>query len=134
MAGIADTFVDVAKLDLFYDQAPEGMKSLGTSYVFISLSIGTFFSSFLISTVADLTKRNNGQKGWILDNLNVSHLDYYFAFLAILSAINFLCFLVAAKFFVYNNDATQASIIGLEMKNNNASSHDKMELNQSNNP
>nr|XP_029143595.1 protein NRT1/ PTR FAMILY 5.2-like [Arachis hypogaea] len=130
LAGIADTFVDVAKLDLFYDQAPEGMKSLGTSYVFISLSIGTFFSSFLISTVADLTKRNNGQKGWILDNLNVSHLDYYFAFLAILSAINFLCFLVAAKFFVYNNDATQASIIGLEMKNNNASSHDKMELNQ----
>ncbi|KAK7245334.1 hypothetical protein RIF29_40174 [Crotalaria pallida] len=103
LAGVADNFVEVAKIELFYDQAPEGMKSLGTSYFTTSLGIGSFLSSFLLSTVADLSKRN-GHKGWILNNLNVSHLDYYYAFMAILSFINFLCFLVAAKFFVYNVD------------------------------
>ncbi|KAK7267687.1 hypothetical protein RIF29_20365 [Crotalaria pallida] len=103
LAGVADNFVEVAKIELFYDQAPEGMKSLGTSFFTTSLGIGSFLSSFLLSTIADLSKRN-GHKGWILNNLNISHFDYYYAFMAILSFINFLCFLVAAKFFVYNVD------------------------------
>ncbi|XP_050207117.1 protein NRT1/ PTR FAMILY 5.2-like [Mercurialis annua] len=103
LMGVADTFAEVAKLEFFYDQAPEGMKSLGTSYFTSSLGIGNFLSSFLLKTVADLTKRN-GHKGWILDNLNISHLDYYYVLLTILLFINFLVFLVVAKFFVYNID------------------------------
>ncbi|KAK7336896.1 hypothetical protein VNO77_17447 [Canavalia gladiata] len=106
LAGVADNFVEVAKIELFYDQAPDGMKSLGTAYFTTSLGIGSFLSTFLLSIVADITKRH-GHKGWVLDNLNVSHLDYYYAFMAALSFCNFLCFLVVAKFFVYNVDVTQ---------------------------
>lgn len=113
LGGVADNFVEVAKIELFYDQAPEGMKSLGTAYFTTSLGIGSFLSTFLLSTVADLTKRD-GHQGWILDNLNVSHLDYYYAFMAVLSFLNFLCFLVAAKFFVYNVDVTKNET-GLEI-------------------
>ena len=54
----ADTFVDVAKLEFFYDQAPEAIKSLGTSYCTTTISIGNFLNSFLLSTVADLTLRH----------------------------------------------------------------------------
>lgn len=75
LAGIADTFVEVAKLEFFYDQAPQSMKSLGTSYYSTGMGIGHFLSSFILSTAADVTKRNNGGRGWILDNLNVSRLD-----------------------------------------------------------
>ncbi|KAK7284144.1 hypothetical protein RJT34_18884 [Clitoria ternatea] len=105
LAGIADNFVEVAKIELFYDQAPDGMKSLGTSYFTTSLGIGSFLGTFLLSTVADITKRHG--QGWVLDNLNISHLDYYYAFMAVLSSMNFLCFLVVTKFFVYNVDVTQ---------------------------
>ncbi|KAI4349355.1 hypothetical protein L6164_009951 [Bauhinia variegata] len=63
-------------------------------------------SPWMLCTVADLTKRHG--QGWILDNLNVSHLDYYYAFLAILSFLNFLFFLLVAKFFAYNADVTKA--------------------------
>ncbi|KAK7336897.1 hypothetical protein VNO77_17448 [Canavalia gladiata] len=122
LTGIADTFVDVAKLELFYDQAPETMKSLGTSYFTTTLSIGSFLSTFLLSTVADLTRRH-GHKGWILDNLNVSRLDYYYAFLAMLSTINLLCFLVVAKFFVYNDDVTQTK---MDLDMNPALSHNNI--------
>ncbi|CAN4091529.1 unnamed protein product [Withania somnifera] len=101
--GIADNFVEVAKLEFFYDQAPDSMKSLGTAYATTSLGVGYFLSSFLLSTVADVTKKN-GHKGWILDNLNISHLDYYYAFYAVLSFINFFFFLVVARLFVYNTD------------------------------
>nr|KYP62426.1 Peptide transporter PTR3-A [Cajanus cajan] len=80
---------------------------LGTSYFTTSMGVGSFLSSIILSTVADITKRN-GHKGWILDNLNVSRLDYYYAFMAVLSFLNFLCFLVASKLFVYNvNDVKQ---------------------------
>ncbi|THF93969.1 protein NRT1/ PTR FAMILY 5.2-like [Camellia sinensis] len=100
LMGIADNF-EIAKLEFFYDQAPDGMKSLGTAYFTTSLGIGYFLSSFIVSTVADVTKRN-GHQGWILDNLNLSRLDYFYAFFAVLSFLNFLFFLVVSKFFVYN--------------------------------
>ncbi|KAF2294903.1 hypothetical protein GH714_026915 [Hevea brasiliensis] len=103
LMGVANTFVEVAKLEFFYDQAPEGMKSLGTSYSTSSLGIGNFLSNALLKTVDDITKKH-GHEGWILDNLNISHLDYYYAFLAVLMFLNFLIFLVVATFFVYKID------------------------------
>ncbi|KAL5990400.1 hypothetical protein ACLOJK_011300 [Asimina triloba] len=100
LMGIADAFLEVAKIEFFYDQAPEGMKSLGTSYSMTSLGIGNFLSSFLLSTVSSITKRH-GHKGWILNNLNISHLDYYYAFFAVLNVLNFIFFLIVVKFYVY---------------------------------
>lgn len=107
LMGVADSFVETAKLEFFYDQAPDAMKSLGTSYFSSSLGIGSFLSSILLSKVSDFTKRN-GKKGWILDNLNVSHLDFYYAFLAVLSFLNFLFYLLVTKLFVYNADVTES--------------------------
>ncbi|XP_076925545.1 protein NRT1/ PTR FAMILY 5.2-like [Bidens hawaiensis] len=106
LLGVADCFLEVAKLEFFYDQAPEGMKSLGTAYFTTSLGVGYFLSSFILSTVANVTKRN-GHKGWILNNLNVSHLDYYYAFYAVLSVVNFLFFLFVAKNFEYNAEVNE---------------------------
>ncbi|GMN49029.1 hypothetical protein TIFTF001_018190 [Ficus carica] len=106
LGGIAESFVETAKIEFFYDQAPEGMKSLGTSYFTSSLGIGNFLSSFLLKTVANITKQH-GRKGWILDNLNVSRLDYYYALLGVLSFLNFFFFLFVAKRFVYSVDVTE---------------------------
>ncbi|XP_072987282.1 protein NRT1/ PTR FAMILY 5.2-like [Typha latifolia] len=93
LMGVADTFLEVAKLEFFYDQAPVGMKNLGTSYFTTSLGIGNFLSSILLKTVSDITKRD-GHKGWIEDNLNDSHLDYYYGFFVILSVVTFSCLLL----------------------------------------
>ncbi|KAG5252318.1 peptide transporter family protein [Salix suchowensis] len=103
LVGISDTFLEVAKLEFFYDQAPEGMKSLGTSYFCSSIGVGNYLSSFILSTVSEITKKH-GHKGWILDNLNLSRIDYYYAFLAILGVLNFFLFLLVANSFVYNED------------------------------
>ncbi|KAL1809357.1 hypothetical protein ACET3Z_026347 [Daucus carota] len=109
LMGVADTFWEVGRLEFFYDQAPKSMKSLGTAYYTTSLSMGNFLSSFILTTVSDFTKRD-GHKGWILDNLNVSRLDYFYAFYAVLSFINLLFFLLAANFFVYNKEQDDATI------------------------
>ncbi|XP_020259888.1 protein NRT1/ PTR FAMILY 5.2-like [Asparagus officinalis] len=109
LMGIADAFVEVAKLEFFYDQAPEGMKSLGTSYFSTSLGVGNFLSSFILTTVSDVTKRN-GSKGWIQDNLNACRLDYFYVFVAVLSGVNLVFYLVMTKLYVYNSDVVELEI------------------------
>ncbi|GLT99317.1 hypothetical protein SLE2022_167610 [Rubroshorea leprosula] len=85
----------------------KSMKSLGTSYSSTSMGIGNFISSFLLSAVSDITSRN-GRRGWILNNLNASHLDYLYAFFAILNLLNLLFFLAVAKFFVYKAEVSDS--------------------------
>ena len=108
LMGTADAFLEVAKIEFFYDQAPEIMKSLGTSYSMTSLGIGNFLSSFLLSTVDHITKKHGDHRGWILNNLNSSHLDYYYAFFAILNLLNFVFFLVMTKFYVYKAEVSDS--------------------------
>ncbi|KAL7177607.1 hypothetical protein ACSBR2_030881 [Camellia fascicularis] len=107
LMGSADAFLEVAKIEFFYDQAPEGMKSLGTSYAMTSLGIGNFISTFLLSTVSRITKQN-GHQGWILNNLNASHLDYYYAFFSILNLLNFVFFLGVCKMYVYKAEVSDS--------------------------
>ncbi|VAH04155.1 unnamed protein product [Triticum turgidum subsp. durum] len=105
LMGVADAFLEVAKIEFFYDQAPEGMKSLGTSYSMTSLGIGNFLSSFLLSTVSRVTRRH-GQGGWIQNNLNASRLDHYYAFFAVLNCANLFVFFAVCRMYVYNAEVT----------------------------
>ncbi|KAI6693623.1 hypothetical protein NL676_021333 [Syzygium grande] len=108
--GTADAFLEVAKIEFFYDQAPESMKSLGTSYAMTTLGIGNFLSSFLLSTVSHVTKRH-GHRGWILNKLNASHLDYYYAFFVVLNILNFVFFLFMAKLYVYRAEVSDSMVV-----------------------
>nr|CAD1844200.1 unnamed protein product [Ananas comosus var. bracteatus] len=106
LMGVADSFLEVAKIEFFYDQAPEGMKSLGTSYAMTSLGVGNFLSSLLLSTVSRMTERN-GHKGWILNNLNESHLDYYYAVFTALNCANLIFFFFVSRFYVYKAEISE---------------------------
>ncbi|KAJ0093799.1 hypothetical protein Patl1_25666 [Pistacia atlantica] len=107
LMGTADAFLEVAKIEFFYDQAPESMKSLGTSYSMTTLGIGNFLSSFLLSTVSHITQEHAHQ-GWILNNLNASHLDYYYAFFAILNILNLAFFLAVSRSYVYKAEVSNS--------------------------
>ncbi|KAL3506173.1 hypothetical protein ACH5RR_031555 [Cinchona calisaya] len=109
LMGTADAFLEVAKIEFFYDQAPESMKSLGTSYSMTTLGIGNFISSFFLSTVSRVTKRNGHE--WIQNNLNASHLDYYYAFFAVLNVLNIIFFLIMTKFYVYKAEISDAMAV-----------------------
>ncbi|KAM0949358.1 putative proton-dependent oligopeptide transporter family, MFS transporter superfamily [Dioscorea sansibarensis] len=106
LLGVSETLVAVATTQFFYGQAPETMKSLGTSYSYTSFGMGNFLSTFLLSTVTHITKKN-GHKGWILNNLNEAHLDYYDAFFTILNLLNFFVFLILAQLYVYKTENTE---------------------------
>ena len=83
------------------------MKSIGASYSSTSIGIGNFLSSVLLKTVSNITSRN-GRKGWILNNLNESHLDYYYGLFTVLNCLNFIFFLVVSKYYVYKAELSDS--------------------------
>ncbi|KAK1407573.1 hypothetical protein QVD17_39192 [Tagetes erecta] len=106
LIGVADVFTMVGLQEFFYDQVPTEMKSIGLALYLSIFGVGSFISSFLISVVAKTT-RGDGEGGWISDNLNQGHLDYFYWLLAGISAVAFLIFLYFAKTYIYN----RASIV-----------------------
>ncbi|KAH9309404.1 hypothetical protein KI387_037315 [Taxus chinensis] len=107
LVGIRDAFIEVGKLEFFYDQSPESMQSLGTALFLSSLGVGNFISSFLLTTVDKITGKN-GHNAWVLNNLNASRLYYYYALLAVLSFLNIIFFLFVSWLYVYKRETSDA--------------------------
>ncbi|XP_057493517.1 protein NRT1/ PTR FAMILY 4.5-like [Actinidia eriantha] len=104
--GIADMFTLVGLLEFFYKEAPECMRSLSTSFTWISLSLGYFLSSVFIDIINSVTKRLAPSKqGWLHgQDLDKNHLDLFYWFLAILSCLNFFNYLYWASWYKYKTE------------------------------
>lgn len=100
LVGAAEVFTFIGQLEFFYDQAPDAMRSLCSALSLTTVALGNYLSTFLVTVVTNITTRN-GQLGWIADNLNKGHLDYFYWLLAILSLVNFLVYLLIAKWYTY---------------------------------
>uniref|UniRef100_A0A0D3GL72 Peptide transporter n=1 Tax=Oryza barthii TaxID=65489 RepID=A0A0D3GL72_9ORYZ len=68
--GAAEVFAFIGQIDFFYDQAPDDMRSMCTA-------LGNYLSTLLVVIVTAASTRGGGL-GWIPDNLNRGHLDYFF--------------------------------------------------------
>ena len=89
-------FTFIGQLEFFNDESPDTMRTLCTALPLLSFSLGNYLSSFILTIVTYFTTQG-GRLGWIPDNLNKGHLDYYFLLLSGLSLLNMLAFIIAAK-------------------------------------
>ncbi|KAB2630351.1 protein NRT1/ PTR FAMILY 4.5-like [Pyrus ussuriensis x Pyrus communis] len=94
------------------DITPTGMKSLSTSFNFISLSLGSFLSSVFVAVINAVTRRIAPSKlGWLHGkDLNKNNLQLFYYFLAILSCINFVNYLYWAAWYKYTADETDPKL------------------------
>lgn len=107
LVGCAEVFTFVGQLEFYYDQAPDAMRSLCSALCLTTTALGNYLCTFLLTIVTKVTTRG-GKLGWIPDdNLNRGHLDYFFWLLAILSFINFLAYLLVARWYKYKKVAGQ---------------------------
>ncbi|XP_072985008.1 protein NRT1/ PTR FAMILY 8.1-like [Typha latifolia] len=104
IVGAAEVFTFVGQLEFFYDQAPDAMRSMCSALSLTTVALGNYLSTLLVTIVTRITTRN-GKPGWIPDNLNRGHLDYFFWLLAVLSFLNFLVYLLIANWFKYKKTA-----------------------------
>ncbi|KAL3536491.1 hypothetical protein ACH5RR_004952 [Cinchona calisaya] len=100
LIGCAEVFTFIGQLEFFYDQAPDAMRSLCSALSLTTVALGNYLSTLLVTIVTKVTTRN-GKPGWIPDNLNRGHLDYFYWLLAILSVLNFFVYLFIAKWYTY---------------------------------
>ncbi|XP_062010582.1 protein NRT1/ PTR FAMILY 6.2-like [Rosa rugosa] len=98
LVGSGEAFIYTGQLDFFITQSPKGMKTMSTGLFLSTLSLGFFFSSFLVSIVRRFTGSKNGQ-GWLADNINYGRLDCFYGLLSVLSVINFVAYLVCARWY-----------------------------------
>ncbi|XP_068634121.1 protein NRT1/ PTR FAMILY 7.3-like [Aristolochia californica] len=98
LVGASEVFMYVGQLEFFNGQAPDGLKSFGSALCMTSMSLGNYVSSLLMSIVMDITTRNN-QPGWIAENLNKGHMDRFYFLLAALTTIDFVIFVLCAKWY-----------------------------------
>ncbi|KAL6566285.1 hypothetical protein OROGR_001900 [Orobanche gracilis] len=98
LLGAAEVFTFIGQLEFFYDQSPDAMRSLCSALSLLTNSLGNYLSSFILTLVTSLTTRG-GMKGWIPDNLNEGHLDYFFWLLAALSFLNMVIYVFCAKMY-----------------------------------
>ncbi|XP_030468145.1 protein NRT1/ PTR FAMILY 8.3-like [Syzygium oleosum] len=96
LVGAAEVCTFIGQLEFFYDQSPDAMRSLCSALALLTTALGNYLSSFILTMVTYLTT-SGGKAGWIPDNLNEGHLDYYFWLLAGLSFLNMLGYIACAK-------------------------------------
>ena len=99
ICGLSDAFAVVGLQELFYDQMPEALRSMGAAAYISVVGVGSFISNAIISVVQAISSRS-GDK-WLGNNLNRAHLDYYYWVLAGLSALSLCVFVCIAMRFVY---------------------------------
>ncbi|CAJ2677305.1 unnamed protein product [Trifolium pratense] len=100
--GIADMFTYVGLLEFFYSQAPKGLKSTSTCFLWSSMALGYFLSSIMVQIVNRATKNHTASGGWLAgNNINRNHLNLFYLLLSVLSLINFFAYLFVSKMYKY---------------------------------
>ncbi|KAE8711953.1 Protein NRT1/ PTR FAMILY 5.4 [Hibiscus syriacus] len=106
LTGIGDVFTVVGLQELFYDQMPEEMRSIGAAAYISVVGVGSFVNTAIISVVQAITSRHGDE--WLGDNMNRANLNYFYWVLAGLSGANLCVYMWITKGFVYkkveNND------------------------------
>ena len=100
LVGASEVFTFIGQLEFFYDQAPDAMRSLMSALSLTTVSLGNYLSTVLVTIVTKVSSRH-GKVGWIPNNLNRGHLDYFFWVLAVLSVLNIIFFLIVARLYTY---------------------------------
>ncbi|EOY32453.1 Major facilitator superfamily protein [Theobroma cacao] len=110
LVGSSEVFMYIGQLEFFNGQAPDGIKSFGSSLCMASISLGNYVSSLLVNMVMGITARGDSP-GWIPADLNAGHMDRFYFLIAGLTAIDFVIYVFCAKWYkCINLDASEKGI------------------------
>ena len=95
LIGASEVLAAVAQLELYYDQAPDSMRSCSMALQLVATACGGYAASALLSAVAAATEARGTP--WIAQDLNHGRLDLFFLLLALCMVLNFCFFLFVAS-------------------------------------
>ena len=104
LAGLAEAFTAIGQFEFYYKQFPENMRSIAGSFFFCGVAASSYLSGFLVSVV-HRTTAGTATGNWLPDDLNKGRLDYFYYLVAALGVMNFVYYLVCAKWYTYKGSA-----------------------------
>ncbi|KAL9244628.1 hypothetical protein vseg_018388 [Gypsophila vaccaria] len=96
--GIAEAFFMIGQTEFYFSELPKDMLSIAGSIFGLSGTVGNLMASLILALVSDVTK-TEGEDGWIADNVNKGHYDYYYYVLAGLNFVNLLYYLYCSSIY-----------------------------------
>lgn len=102
LVGISQVLMVVAQMEFFYTEVSPAMRSLGSCLPLLARAFGNYSSTIVVEIVTSITTRN-GNRGWISQDLNQGHLDYFYWLVATLMALDFIVFLGFSHSYTYLN-------------------------------
>ncbi|RDX73693.1 Protein NRT1/ PTR FAMILY 4.6, partial [Mucuna pruriens] len=104
--GSADLFTFAGTLEFFFTETPIRMRSLATSLSWVSLAMGYYLSSAIVSIINHVTG-NGSHKPWLSGaNLSHYHLERFYWLMCVLSVLNFFRYLFWALRYRYRGITT----------------------------
>ena len=85
------------------------MRTLANAAFYCAQGISSYLATLVVNIVNARTRRRGGSAGWVTDDINAGRIDYFYYAMAMLTAANFVYFLVCAHFYQYKGEQTADS-------------------------
>ncbi|KAM1130290.1 hypothetical protein ACFX19_045652 [Malus domestica] len=103
LLGISDIFTVVGIQEFFYSEVPRRMRTMAFALYTSVFGVGSYLSTLLIATVEAVTS-SGGRQSWFSDDMNEARLDKYYWFLASLSALSFVFYVILSRCYTSTKD------------------------------
>ncbi|KAF8665194.1 hypothetical protein HU200_054146 [Digitaria exilis] len=97
-AGLTSAFGSVGQMEFYYAVLPKTMSSLAMALLPLAIGVANIAGTIIVKLIKVTTARG-GSAGWLPDNLNQGHYDYYYFLLAVLGVAGFIYFVVCCYWF-----------------------------------
>ncbi|KAE8692343.1 putative protein NRT1/ PTR FAMILY 2.14 [Hibiscus syriacus] len=104
LIGFSEIFSIVGLIEFYNRQFPENMRSIGNSLIYLTFSLASYASNWVIAIVDDVTGRDG--TSWLTDDINTSKLDKFYFLIAGISLLNFVFFMFGARRYHYKGSVT----------------------------
>ncbi|XP_057825229.1 protein NRT1/ PTR FAMILY 2.13-like [Cryptomeria japonica] len=100
--GAGEALQNVGRIDFFYCEFPETVRSPDTAFAGTSIAVAFYLSSLLVGII-------HKNADWLTNNLNHSRLYYFYTLLCVMGVLNFAYFIPCARWYRYKakTDSTQ---------------------------
>lgn len=119
LLGISMNLLSSGGGDFFYKEVSDGMRTMSLSLGLFFIGVGNYLSSIFVLLVTTVTTVG-GRSGWIPDDLNDGHLDYFYWLLASFLTLAFGLFLLGSFFYAYRDIDSYGTMV-LNMENEQGS-------------
>ncbi|KAG2569483.1 hypothetical protein PVAP13_7NG423500 [Panicum virgatum] len=103
--GVSGAFSLVGQTEFYNTQFPDQMRTLANAAFYCAQGISSYLATLVVNIVSARTRRRGGSAGWVADDINAGRIDYFYYAMAMLTAANFVYFLVCAHFYQYKPDS-----------------------------